>query len=107
MENRDNISMLIYGMTLAVLFGAGVVAVLATPLEAQAAIFIPAVAAVAALLALPVAYWLAPRLMTPADTPRGVSSGLFTGRRDRLARPAACARETARARTERNTRKFD
>ena len=60
MSNRLAITFLIYGMIQAVLFGAGAVAVLATPLRDQAAILLPLVVVVSAGLAIPFAWKIAP-----------------------------------------------
>ncbi|MEH6410394.1 MAG: hypothetical protein V7741_07710 [Hyphomonas sp.] len=62
MSNRLAITFLIYGMIQAVLFGAGAVAVLATPLKDQAAILLPLVVVVSAGLAIPFAWKIAPRM---------------------------------------------
>jgi hypothetical protein len=62
-RTRVAIAALIYSMTNAVLFGAGIVPVLAVPaLSAHAAILIPAVVVASLVLAAPLAWLLAPRL---------------------------------------------
>ncbi len=62
-RTRFEISALIYTMTNAVLFGAGLIAVLSVPaLSAQAAIAIPAVVVLSLVLAAPFAWAIAPRL---------------------------------------------
>ena len=113
MGNRTRISILIYSTTQAVLFGAGVVAVLATPLQAHADILIPAVVALTAALAAPAAYMLAPRLMTPSDmgvtaapAPLDLTAGPPYDRRARpTLRPSVYANPGASARDERETKK--
>lgn len=62
MSNRLAITLLIYGMVQAVLFGAGALTVLATPLKVQAAILLPLVVVVSAGLAIPFAWKIAPRM---------------------------------------------
>ena len=65
MSNRLIISLLIYGMVQGVLFGAGVIAVLASPLgndAATAGYGISLVVAVSLVLAIPVAWKAAPML---------------------------------------------
>lgn len=62
-KTRVQIAALIYTMTSAVLFGAGLIAVLSVPaLSAEAAIWIPAVVGLSFVLAAPVAWIIAPRL---------------------------------------------
>lgn len=62
MSTRMVIAILIYGMVQAVLFGAGAVAVLATPLKHQAAILLPLAVVASAALAIPFAWKIAPRM---------------------------------------------
>lgn len=60
---RVQLAALIYTMTDAVLFGAGIVTVLSVPaLSEQAAYAIPAVVALSLVLAGPIAWIIAPRL---------------------------------------------
>jgi hypothetical protein len=60
---RTRIAILIYSMTNAVLFGIGIVTVLNVPsLAAHAWIGIPAVVLLSLVLAVPIAWWIAPRL---------------------------------------------
>ncbi|MCF8476498.1 MAG: hypothetical protein K9G60_05680 [Pseudolabrys sp.] len=62
-ETRLEIAALVYLMTNAVLFGAGLIAVLAVPvLSAHAAYAIPTVVVLSFVLAAPLAWALAPRL---------------------------------------------
>ena len=60
MTNRSAISFLIYGMAQAVLFGIGMIVVLVTPLAGYLAYSIPVVVLVSALLAVLVAWKVAP-----------------------------------------------
>jgi len=63
MSTRFRLAALIFGMTNAVLFGAGIVVVLSFPdLLEQAITLIPIVVALSFLLAAPIAWFLAPRL---------------------------------------------
>jgi len=60
---RVQIAALIYSMTNAVLFGAGLVLVLAVPvLNADAGFWISVVVGASLILAIPIAWWMAPRL---------------------------------------------
>ena len=63
MSTRFRISMVIYGMVNAVLFGTGAIAVLSFPsLQEYWKILIPIVVVVSFVLAAPIAWLLAPRL---------------------------------------------
>lgn len=63
MTVRSLITIVIYMMVQAVLFGAGAVTVAATPaLAVQAQVWIPVVTIVSFLIAVPVAWLIAPRL---------------------------------------------
>ena len=63
MSTRLMIAALVYMMVNAVLFGCGVTAVLLVPvLSAQAGALVPAVVITSLILALPVSWFLAPRL---------------------------------------------
>ena len=62
-RTRVAIAAVIYSMTNAVLFGAGIIPVLAVPaLSNNAAILIPTVVVASLVLAVPLAWLLAPRL---------------------------------------------
>ena len=62
-STRARIAMLIYGVVNAVLFGTGAVIVLALPgLQEQWKILLPAVIIMSFLLAVPIAWLIAPRL---------------------------------------------
>ena len=60
MTNRMAISLLIYGLVQAVLFGVGMIAIVVTPLSNYAIYSIPAVVLLSALIAVPVAWKVAP-----------------------------------------------
>jgi membrane protein implicated in regulation of membrane protease activity len=62
MSIRIQIAILVYIMVQAVMFGIGTILVLATPLSALAMSLMPWVVGVSALLSLPVAWLIAPRL---------------------------------------------
>jgi uncharacterized Tic20 family protein len=62
MSIRLQISILVYVMVQAVLFGVGTVLVLATPLSTVAMTLMPWVIGVSAVLSAPVAWIIAPRL---------------------------------------------
>ena len=62
MTNDTRIAILIYPLVQAVFFGAGTIAILTTSLSALAMTLMPAMIAVTALLSIPVALWIAPRL---------------------------------------------
>jgi hypothetical protein len=69
--NRFRIAVLIYSMTNAVIFGAGLITVLTVPtLSADAAFWIPVVVVVSLILAAPVAWLIAPRLQARYDRRR-------------------------------------
>lgn len=63
MSTRFRLATLIFGMTNAVLFGAGALLVLSVPsLMEQAITLLPIVVALSFLIAAPIAWFLAPRL---------------------------------------------
>lgn len=60
---RAGIAALVYAMTNSVLFGVGVTLVLSVPaLSARAMLWIPVVVVASLVLAVPIAWWLAPRM---------------------------------------------
>jgi hypothetical protein len=62
-KNRLGIAALIYSMTNAVIFGAGIITVLNLPsLRSNARIWIPVIVAASLVLAAPAAWLIAPRL---------------------------------------------
>lgn len=61
MDTRKRLSWLVFGMTNAVLFGAGIVPVLTVKSWSEnAAILIPCVVAASFALAFPIAWWFVP-----------------------------------------------
>ena len=67
-RNRLRIAALIYSMTNAVIFGAGIIAVLNLPaLSTNAYIWIPVVVVSSLVLAAPFAWLIAPRLQARYD----------------------------------------
>ena len=67
-RNRLRIAVLIYSMTNAVIFGAGIIAVLNLPaLSTNAYIWIPVVVVASLVLAAPFAWLIAPRLQARYD----------------------------------------
>jgi hypothetical protein len=67
-RNRLRIAVLIYSMTNAVIFGAGIIAVLSvSALAANAHIWIPVVVVASLILAAPFAWLIAPRLQARYD----------------------------------------
>jgi hypothetical protein len=68
MRNRFRIAVLIYSMTNAVIFGAGIITVLNVPaLSVNAFIWIPVVVIASLILAAPFAWLIAPRLQARYD----------------------------------------
>ena len=67
-RNRLRIAALIYSMTNAVIFGAGIIAVLNLPaLSTNAYFWIPVVVVASLILAAPIAWLIAPRLQARYD----------------------------------------
>lgn len=62
MRTRIAIAALIYMMVQGVLFGLGVIAIMASPLNAQAQTLIPWLVGVSAIVSVPIAWIIAPRL---------------------------------------------
>jgi hypothetical protein len=70
-SNRTRISILIYSMVNAVLFGIGLIIVLLTPrFNTNLFLWIPVVVVVSFLLAVPIAWLVAPRLQARYDRKR-------------------------------------
>lgn len=62
MRLRIMITLLIYLIVQGVLFGIGMVIVMATPLEEQAQVYVPWVVGLTFIIAVPVALGIAPRM---------------------------------------------
>lgn len=70
-RNRFIIAVLIYSMTNAVIFGAGIIAVLnVAALRANARVWIPVIIVASLILAAPLAWLIAPRLQARYDRSR-------------------------------------
>jgi hypothetical protein len=82
MSSRLTIAVLIYLMIQGVLFGIGAVLVLATPLQQQAMTLLPVVVIASAILALPLAWWIAPRLRARYWRRRGARGDVISGPAD-------------------------
>lgn len=62
MSTRLQIAAVVYLMVQGLLFGFGVIAILATPLTVHAPILIPVLIVATGLVSLPVSWFIAPRL---------------------------------------------
>jgi hypothetical protein len=82
MSSRLTIAVLIYLMIQGVLFGIGAILVLATPLQQQAMTLLPLVVITSAILALPLAWWIAPRLRARYWRRRGERGDVISGPAD-------------------------
>ncbi len=76
---RIQIAAMVYLMVQAIMFGAGMVLVLATPLNAMAMQLIPWVVGVKALLSLPISWLIAPRLRARYWREKGIKSDFISG----------------------------
>ena len=83
MSMRTRLSILIYGMVNAVLFGIGIITVMtAPPLASHATVLVPIVVVASLVLAVPVAWVIAPRLrrrywLKNGRDPWGLEPGLY------------------------------
>jgi hypothetical protein len=76
---RILIAAMVYLMVQAIMFGAGIIIVLATPLNAMAMQLIPWVVGVAAILSLPISWLIAPRLRARYWREKGIKSDFISG----------------------------
>jgi hypothetical protein len=76
---RIQIAAMVYLMVQAIMFGAGIIIVLATPLNAMAMQLIPWVVGVTATLSLPISWLIAPRLRARYWREKGVRSDFISG----------------------------
>jgi flagellar biosynthesis protein FliQ len=76
---RVQIAAMVYLMVQAVMFGAGVVLVLATPLADSAMTLMPWVVATTAVLSIPISWMIAPRLRARYWRERGLKSDITSG----------------------------
>ena len=73
------IAAMVYLMVQAIMFGAGIIIVLATPLNAMAMQLIPWVVGVTAILSLPISWLIAPRLRARYWREKGIKSDFISG----------------------------
>ena len=76
---RIQIAAMVYLMVQAIMFGAGIIIVLATPLNAMAMQLIPWVVGVTAILSIPISWLIAPRLRARYWREKGVRSDFISG----------------------------
>ena len=76
---RIQIAAMVYLMVQAIMFGAGIIIVLATPLNAMAMQLIPWVVGVTALISLPISWLIAPRLRARYWREKGIKSDFISG----------------------------
>ena len=73
------IAAMVYLMVQAIMFGAGIVLVLATPLNAIAMQLIPWVVGITAIISLPISWLIAPRLRARYWREKGTKSDFISG----------------------------
>ncbi|WP_341988278.1 hypothetical protein [Azorhizobium sp. AG788] len=76
MSVRLQISAMLYLMIQAVLFGVGVIVILSTPLASHAFALIPQMTVLTALISLPLAWFLAPRVRSIRQNQQPVAARL-------------------------------
>ena len=76
---RIQIAAMVYLMVQAIMFGAGIILVLATPLNAMAMQLIPWVVGVTAILSIPISWLIAPRLRARYWREKGIKSDFISG----------------------------
>ncbi len=76
---RIQIAAMVYLMVQAIMFGAGIIIVLATPLNAMAMQLMPWVVGVTAILSLPISWLIAPRLRARYWREKGIKSDFISG----------------------------
>jgi hypothetical protein len=76
---RILIAAMVYLMVQAIMFGAGIILVLATPLNAMAMQLIPWMVGITALLSLPISWLIAPRLRARYWREKGIKSDFISG----------------------------
>ena len=87
MSVQIQISILVFMMVQAVVFGIGVVLMLATPLKDMAMTLFPWVIVAASVVSLPVSWWIAPRLRARYWRERGVGADVISGPADASREP--------------------
>lgn len=79
MSLRFQISVMVFMMVQAVMFGAGLVTILLTPINAEAMAAIPAMTAASFVLSAAIAWLIAPRLRQRYWRARGTDGDLISG----------------------------
>lgn len=79
MSTRMQIATMVFMMVQAVAFGAGIVAVLASPLSLHAMVAIPAMVVVSSAVSAPLSWWIAPRLRARYWRQKGLRSDAVSG----------------------------
>ena len=79
MSTRMQIAAMVFMMVQAVAFGAGMVAILATPLNQHAMVAIPAMIAVTTAASTALSWWIAPRLRARYWRQKGLRSDAVSG----------------------------
>jgi hypothetical protein len=79
MSVRLIIAILVYMMVQAIMFGIGVILVLATPLNDVAMQLMPCVVAITSVMSLPIAWLIAPRLRARFWREKGIQADFITG----------------------------
>ena len=79
MSTRLQIAVVVYMVIQAMTFGMGIVVELATPLDNWATELIPGVIVVSAVLSLPIAWMIAPRLRASFWREKGIRSDFIAG----------------------------
>ena len=79
MSIRLQITAMVFMMVQAVLFGAGTIAILLTPLRDQAFVYMPAMVVATMLTAAVISWEIAPRLQARYWCKRGVDHDIISG----------------------------
>ena len=79
MSVRFQIALMVYLMVQAVMFGIGVMLVLATPLARDAMALMPWVVGLTAIISAPLSWWIAPRLRARFWRERGSQGDAISG----------------------------
>jgi hypothetical protein len=78
-KKRLQITAMVFMMVQAILFGAGTIAILLTPLQDQAFVYMPAMVVATMLIAAVLSWEIAPRLQARYWRKRGVDHGIISG----------------------------
>lgn len=79
MWTRLQIASMVFMMVQAVLFGAGMISILATPLSQNALTLVPCMIAATFLFSAPLAWWIAPRLQVRYWRERRTEGDIISG----------------------------